>query len=500
MASAYMHFLRAIAVCLFLSVLACGMEPPAGEPKDSDPLDFFVVDEEGEPLEGVEAYWWAMGSLRPESQEPIAVSDRRGRIRVDGTAPVAAIGIRAVFLLKDGKACDLVESSFLNRGTKIRIEKESPLSVIVYDEQGKPLEGATVAPSTIDFEHAFWESFITPAMIARLQNKVDATGRVQVHGAKEGRMQQLVVNFPGKGTRGFAIPKNRNKDEPVELIWPNFQGAIRCKVVDANGAPVANVPVTAVNESNSLAINKPTVNYWDSGYTDAEGIYVFEHIPVQDVAVESLLRERRSNHASQKNISVVNGKTIEIELRFEEARPVHFSVIDVSEFEGHEGIEVVFRKTIGEHRFFAQCKTDDEGRGTVELTNGKWDVEIQHLQSIPRGYVLQGPVRARVIEVTSKQAEFNVPPLSIERGDLIEGTIRGFDLASFRSNFVFATVKSKEEEEYSGSFDLNGNFSVTVPKGTDPESIDQFQISGEPRSNRQLLRIVDRENWVLEAK
>lgn len=491
------YFLYAMAAYLLLSAWVCGTEPPSNTTKDAEALEFFVIDDDGEPLAGVEAHWWAMGPIRPESAEPIAVSDRSGRIRIDGAEPQTAIGVRWVLLLKDGKACDLIESSYLNRGVKLTMEKEVPLSVIVYDEEGKPMEGANVSPSAINFDR--W-SYLTPSMIARLQNQVDATGRVQVHGAKEGCIEELAVSVPGKGTRGFTIPSDRAKDEPVELIWPNFHGAIRCKVIDSKGAPVVNAPVTAMNETNPLAIKKPSINYWNSGLTNEEGIYLFEDIPVANVAIESIFRERCSNHASQKNIPVVNGKTIDIELKLEETRPVHFSVLDVSDYVGHAGIKVVFRKSVGDQNFFAWASTDAKGQGAVDLTMGRWEIDIRDLELIPVGYLPQGPITSRVIEVTSKQTEFKVPPLAIVRGDLLEGTIRGFDLASFRSNFIVAIVKSKKEEKYLGKFDLDGNFRVTVPKGTAPESLVRFQLSVAPRRALKELRIVDREEWILEAK
>lgn len=435
-------------------------------------------------------------------KEPLATSDESGRFRIEA-ATDEAMGLTA-FVIADGMVMDLVSSrSIGDRPLHIALRPEVPMKVIVLDQTGQPIRGAWVSPHTIYFREAFWISEVTPKVIDRIKVSSDRKGEAVLKKVDEKDVQAVWVEKPGHGHRVYWLPKNRSAGSTVELRWCEAPHELLVRVTDADSNPSEEmmIDVSMPDEAvNPLVIKDPQVGYRRFEATNEKGESRFDFIPVGQVDIHVRPSHRFIGTSFEVGQRKLQAGQLELEtIEMPPLHPVHFSILDTSEGLGHSGIDVVFRKKIGARYVFATGTTDEDGLGEVWLEQGSWDVEIQHLDTIPDGYVLSGPVKTQKLMVEDDDRIKTVLPILISKGKTIEGSIEGVDLLSLRSDWIFATGRDAQgvEVEVWGKCKMDGTFRITVPVDWSEMTVETFEISHAPVTNRRKLKIESRQPWKL---
>lgn len=494
--------LEAYAIALFFSVLALQSQGQEVEAKLAklEFLDCTVVDADGRPLENVQVLDCDRNYLFFELHDPasiatshLATTDMSGKFRVERRTN-DPIGL-AAFLIAEGKACDFVSSAKAGlRPFQVRMQSESNIEVVVYDERMKPIQNAKVAP-----KESRGTNQLSNAVIQQLQTKTDFSGRTRLKGAIAKHLQSVQVDLDGRGSRSFLLPENWDRDSTLQLVWTDFQGSLRCKVVDNKGVPMPNalVSVRSSEEAvNGLLIKKPTVEFSTSGRTDGRGECLINDIPIDQVDVQIAYDFRRGVHVSAGPVAIVPNSTSTVELKFPETRQVQFSVVDTSHSLGHPNIEVIFRKRTHNGLCFARGRTEEDGIGEVTLELGTWDVEVSNTETLPDGYYISGLIESHQIVVGNEDAPKPVPPILIAKGRVLEGSIEGVDLAELRADWISVLIldSAGREFEYRGKHDQKGNFRITLPPDCQDDKIGNFAFG------RGSLNVVSKSPWKLTWK
>ena len=466
-------------------------------------MDCTIVDEEGSPIFGAMVFDCPNFYLLKDPSAPNAASltttNSLGHFRLERKPANQSWG---VFVFAEGKVVDMLRNGVGHRSKQVRLKDESRIEVIVYDERGKPIQGAKVAPSVLDFRASSWSYFLSPAVIEQLQSTTDATGRTLLRGADANALNAIQVDIGNGSKRTFELPAKMDRNSPIVLNWKSFHGSLRCRVLDHQNRPVRNAPVTLSSldeNANSLVITEPTISFIQCAHTDDRGECNFREVPAPEVDVRCNYgdQDHRGVLVESKSIPIRHNEITKVELKFLPTKTVEFSVLDTSELKQHAGVSVVFRKDQVSRNVFATGTTNEEGLGSVTLEVGTWDVEIQQLSSLPKGYFLSDPTETKQIVVTEDAEAKPVPPILIAKGRTIEGKISGVDFAELRSSELVANViePSGTERQFCGAFQLNGDFQITLPSDTSDEQIVGFRI---PRA-AQKLTISLKSPWMLKG-
>ena len=500
-------WLESLAIAILFSVLAWQLQGQEVEAKLAklEFLDCTVVDTDGRPLENVQVIDCDRNYLFFELHEPgqittshLTATDLSGKFRVERRTN-DPMGL-AAFLIAEGKACDFVSSAKVGlRPFQVRMQSESNIEVVVYDERMKPIQNAKVAPKESYFPNSRGTNQLSNAVIQQLQTRTDISGRTRLKGASAKHLQSVQVDLDGKGSRSFFLPENWDRDSTLELVWPDFQGSLRCKVVDNEGVPMSNVLVSVRSSeeaANGLVIKRPTVEFSASARTDDRGECLINDIPVDQVDVQIAYDFRRGVHVSAGPVSILPNLTVTVELKFPETRQVQFSVVDTSHSLGHPNIEVVFRKRTHNGVCFARVRTEEDGIGEVTLELGTWEIGVANTDTLPDGYYLSELTEIQEIVVGKEDAPKPVPPILIAKGRVLEGSMEGVDLAELRADWISVLIPDSagREFEYRGKHDQKGSFRITLPLDCRDDKIGNFAFG------RGSLNVISKSPWKLTWK
>jgi hypothetical protein len=499
--------LSVIGVIWFvLSALSIGQD---AETKSSkfEFLDCTVVDADGLPMESVQVFdcpsYFELQDRTWVASSYLGDTDTSGRFRFERRTD-NPMGL-AAYLVAEGKVCDLLSSAMIgSRPLQVRMQNQSNFEVVVYDESKKPIRNAKVAPKGLYFPNSFWHAPLSNAVIEKLGTRTDELGRARLKGANAKHLESVQVDIEGKGSRTFLLPTYWDRESTIELVWTDFPGSLRCKVVDIEGVPVSNVRLlvrSPSEEVNSLVIKKPTIEYSTIIRTDGRGECLISDIPIDQVDVEYAYDDSSGIEFSAGPVSILPDSIATIELQFPVTRQVQFSVLDTSHFMEHPKIEVTFRKQTDTGFCFATGRTDEDGIGEVTLELGKWEVSVRD-ETLPDGYYLSGSVMNRQIVVNDESNPKPVPPFLIANGRVLEGSFDGVDLAELRADWIFVSIRDSkgEESEYRGKHDTQGNFRVTLPPDCKDGDIEKFEVCYIPVTNRRSLTVVSKSPWKLTWK
>ncbi len=253
--------------------------------KKGVPIGGIVHDEEGKPIEGVKVEGImtnrnsselpGKGKLQPYLNGELATTDKEGRWRVN-SAPEEQLELQLKFshpeyVSDPGYGFRGGSWEELRSLEKIAVmEKGIGIEGTVVDADGKPINGAKVG---------LGGDYVNSDMIVR----TDQDGKYRLNNVQAGsNMLTVFATGHSPDLRSVAIVRDM---EPVDFkLQPGHK--VTFKVTDPDGKPVPGVGIAADTWRNSRSL----MSMADRGSTDAEGTWIWESAPADEVQVDMFCR------------------------------------------------------------------------------------------------------------------------------------------------------------------------------------------------------------------
>jgi len=389
-------------------------------------------------------------------------------------------GNQLAWAFAKGFAIDLVNVSLpRSRSMEVAMRPESEIQVVLVHRDGRPISNARISPGFVHFRRAAWLASAPHRLPVTLESRTDANGNAKLLGALFDELKSIRVSLDD--TRGctFLIPERWDRQSPLRIVWGTDFGTLVCRVLDREGNPVGGAMLYAnTNEShiNANVITVPTRNFTEYlGETDKDGLLKVENVPSIPIDIRLFGSQPGMGQGEyRKEIMVEAGKTTEIKFQLKPVFPCLISIVDSTDAEYHEGIEIQYQLIDDQDNITAYAKTNQDGVCELAAQIGNWRFAIND-SSLPDGYCIYHPERSELFNVTQSNEMQTPPPLYIGKGQLVQGKLLRIDIKQLRYDWLIAGTKT--DGQWRGTLDEQGDFRVVVPNYVPLDSIDEFQIA-----------------------
>ena len=399
-------------------------------------------------------------------------------------ALVTAAGFESKFL--DG-------DTIRDRNLRVVLQKQATIRVKVVDHNGEPIEGALVAPISKELEYAVFRNK-THSFLQNMESKTDRQGFAHLTGATAENLACVAVRTLNFARQFFVLPETAIKNE-IELRLGSKSGILDMFVLDDLGHPVPNALVQILSPGETVnlrTLKAPANGVYLFQRTNEFGKVTFCDIPIDVVDVRVRFENDDGRGLFAHSVAVLEGIRNQKELRLDRAVQKTIAIVDASDSRGHAGIQVTIRATDTSQRQITTAITNEDGMVQFDLTQGEWEYFID-LNSLPPGYYLDSEAESTV--KVSLDEDTPLPPIVINRGRMLIGSIKGTDLELSPSGTIEATLQNHHEQRrFVGQLIDKNRFQFILPADIADSEIQEFRASGLPP-----LSIETRNPWVLSV-
>jgi len=389
-------------------------------------------------------------------------------------------GNQLAYAIANGFAVDLLDVSLpRSRCMEVAMRPESEIQVMLVNREKRPIANARVSPGLLHFRRAAWFANAPHRLPVAFESRTDANGNAKLLGALFDELKSIRVSLDdGRGCT-FLIPERWDRQSPLRIVWGTSFGMLVCRVLDREGNPVAGAKLyanTDESDINANVITEPTRNFTEYlGETDKDGLLKVENVPSIPINIRLFGSQSGIGQGEyRKDIMVEAGKTTAIEFQLKPVFPCLISVVDSTDAECHDGIEIRYQLIDNRDNITAYAKTNEDGVCELAAQIGSWRFAIDD-SSLPDGYCIYHPERSEPFNVTQSNEIQTPPPLYIGKGQLVQGKLLGIDTETLRYDWLFAGTKT--DGQWRGILGEQGDFRVVVPNYIPLDSIDEFQIA-----------------------
>lgn len=285
-------------------------------------------------------------------------TDADGRFQLTDMEPAfCSLAVFAEGFQSQQKAIDFAKID----SAEFKLERGGrTLKGVILDEEGKPIEGATIHVSTRDPEP--WD-------------KTDAQGRFVLSGLTVERNETFPVithpDFIGKG----SFNQNLLASDVTEITYTLEKGgSVVGRVASKeDGKPLANIQIMAGDDNYGSNVVTPSAS------TDSQGAYILKNLPPGNQTIH-VLSDRFAPEI--KTIDIKKGGQTEADFEIEPGKDVTGRIVD-PEGKPILDVQVGVNSWQGKRIFHRNARTDAEGKFTLaHMPSSPVSVDIYRKQYI----------------------------------------------------------------------------------------------------------------------